>query len=594
VAGAEQFSQANRLDQKIYELTDNVTFAAGASHRVTLGTHNEFFRFQNFFIPQFIGLWTFTSLANLDAGIASSYARVLPYPGSSTPIADFHVRQYGFYLQDQWQVTPRLDLTYGLRADVPTLPDQPRFNPTADSVFGIDTRQVPSGNVLWSPRAGFNYDVSGDRTTVLRGGAGLFSGRPAYVWVSNAYGNSGRETVTLSCRNSSATDSVPAFTLDPTNQPGVCKNQSSVSSSALMTVNYFDKNFKFPQVWKFDFAVDHELPYGILGTFEAIYSVSSSTLLIRDRNIGGIRGFTTGGRPIYGTYSSGGVPTTSFVDTRFDKVLEHYNGSGDWGISFAWQLQKRFSRGFEATASYSYQHVVDRLSLTSDIATSNYAFDPIRYDPNNPESARSAFDIPHKVTLTGTVNLPYGFQLSGIYVGRSGSTYSYVYQGDANADGYPNRSGSVRGENDLVYVPRNQSEILLQNPADWATLDKYISNEPCLSLARGTIVKRYACSAPWREFVNLRLTGTLPTIRGQHAEAVLEIFNFLNLLNRNWGLQRNPVTSSASGPDLELLRLVGWDTINNRGIFTLTNPLKDRPDDNLSRWHLQFGIKYTM
>src|SRR2546422_477150 len=91
-----------------------------------------------------------------------------------------------------------------------------------------------------------------------------------------------------------------------------------------------------------------------------------------------------------------------------------------------------------------------------------------------------------------------------------------------------------------------------------------------------------------------RSTGTLPTIRGQHAEAVLEIFNFLNLLNRNWGLQRNPVTSSASGPDLELLRLVGWDTSTNRGIFALTNPLKDRPDDNLSRWHVQFGIKYTM
>ena len=594
VAGADQFSQANRLDQKIIEATDNLTFAVGASHRVTVGTHNEFFRFQNFFIPQFIGLWTFTSLANLDAGIASSYARVLPYPGTSTPIADFHVRQYGFYVQDQWQATPRLDLTYGLRADVPTLPDNPRYNPTADTVFGIDTRQVPSGNILWSPRAGFNYDASGDRTTVLRGGAGLFSGRPAYVWVSNAYGNSGRETVTLSCRNSSTTDSVPAFTLDPNNQPGVCKNQPSVSSSALMTVNYFDKNFKFPQVWKFDFGVDHELPYGILGTFETIYSVSSSTLLIRDRNIRGIQGFTVRGRPIYGTYASSGTPTTSFVDSRFDKVLEHYNGSGDWGISFAWQLQKRFSRGFEATASYGYQHVVDRLSLTSDIATSNYAFDPIRYDPNNPESARSAFDIPHKVALTGTVNLPHGFQLSGIYVGRSGSPYSYVYQGDANADGYPNRSASVRGENDLVYVPRSQGDIRLQSPADWAALDRYITNEPCLNLARGTIVKRYACTAPWREFVNLRLTGSLPTVRGQHAEAVLEIFNFLNLLNRNWGLQRNPVTSSASGPDLELLRLVGWDTTTNQGIYTFTNPLKDRPDDNLSRWHLQFGVKYTL
>jgi hypothetical protein len=588
VAGAEQFSQANRLDQKIYEVTDNLTFAMGGTHRVTVGTHNEFFRFQNLFLPQSIGLWTFTSLANLDAGVAATFARVLPYPGTTTPVADFHVQQFGVYVQDQWQATPRLDVTYGLRLDDPILPDHPRFNPTADTVFGIDTRQVPSGNLLWSPRVGFNYDAVGDRSTVIRGGAGLFSGRPAYVWLSNAYGNSGRESVTLSCANKTAADSVPVFTLDPANQPAVCKNQTSVSSSALMTVNYFEKGFKFPQVWKFDVGVDHELPQGILGTFEALFSVSSSTLLIRDRNIGSIAGYTVGGRPLYGTHASNGTATTNFVDRRFDKVLEHYNGSGDWGMSFTWQLQKRFGDGFEATASYSYQHVVDQMSLTSDIAASTYAFDPIRYDPNDPASARSAFDIPHKVTLTGTVNLPYGFQFSAIYVGRSGSPYSYVYAGDENADGYPNRSGSVRGENDLVYVPRSQSDILLQNAADWTPLDKYITNEPCLSASRGTIVKRYACSAPWREFLNVRLT-----LQGHHAEAILEVFNFLNMLNRNWGLVRDPVTSSASGPDLELLRLVGWDPVTSQGIYAFTNPTKDRPSDSLSRWHMQLGVRYT-
>jgi len=592
VAGAEQFSQANRLDQKIFEITDNLTFAMGSAHRVTLGTHNEVFRFQNLFLPQSIGLWTFTSLANLQAGTAATYARVLSFPGTPTPIADFHVRQYGVYAQDQWQASPRLAVTYGLRMDVPTLPDHPRYNATADTVFGIDTREVPSGNILWSPRVGFNYDARGNRSTVVRGGAGLFSGRPAFVWMSNAYGNSGRETLTLSCLSRTANDSAPAFTLNPSAQPVVCKNQVSASSSALMTVNYFDKNFKFPQVWKFDVGVDQELPRGFLGTFEALYSVSSSTLLMRDRNLTGPVGADRNGRPLYGSIASTGIATTSFVDTRFDKVLEHYNGSGDWGVSFAWQLQKRFSNGFEASAAYSYQHVTDRVSLTSDIATSNFAFDPIRFDPNDPESGRSAFDIPHKVTLTGTVNLPRGFQLSAMYVGRSGTPYSYVYVGDANADGYPNRSGSIRGENDLVYVPRNQSDILLQNAADWAPLDRFITNEPCLNESRGTIVKRYACSGAWRQFLNVRLTGALPTIRGQHAEAILEVFNFLNMLNRNWGLQRNPVTSSASGPDLELLRLVGWDTTTNQGIFTFTNPLKDRPDDSASRWRMQLGVRY--
>src|SRR3989441_1007125 len=555
VAGAEQFSQANRLDQDIYELTDNVTFGLSGGHRLTLGTHNEFFHFTNLFIGQFTGLWTFTSLANFQSGTASSFTRTLPYPGTSTPIADFRVRQFGFYVQDQWDATPRLNLTYGVRLDVPTFPDHPRSNPDAQSVFQVNTQDVPSGNLLWSPRVGFNYDVTGDRNTVLRGGVGLFTGRPAYVWLSNAYGNSGRETVQLSCVNvAGRSDSVPAFTLDPSNQPSLCRNQTSLTATGLQTVNYFDKDFKFPQVWKADVAVDRDLPHGFLGTFEVLYSRTANAMLIRDRNIGAVASYARDGRPIYGTTSGTGVVTTNFVDARFDKVLEHYNAGGDWSVSFTWQLQRRFANWLEANAAYTYQHVEDRISLTSSIASSNYAFDPIRFDPNNPAQGISSFNIPHKVTLTGTMNLPGHVQLSLVYIGRTGSPYSYIYQGDANADGYPNRSGSVRGENDLVYVPRDQSDILLQTPSQWAALDAYINGEPCLNNARGSILKRNACQEPWRHIVNARLVGDLPTMAGQHAQAVLEVFNVLNLINRHWGLQEN-----ATNATVRLLQLRGWD-----------------------------------
>src|SRR5256886_643605 len=589
VAGAEQFSQANRLDQDIYELTDNVTFGLPGGHKVTLGTHNEFFHFTNLFIGQFTGLWTFTSLANLQAGTASSFTRTLPYPGTSTPVADFHVRQFGFYIQDQWDATPRLNLTYGARLDVPTFPDHPRSNPDAQSVFQVNTQDVPSGNLLWSPRVGFNYDVTGDRNTVLRGGVGLFTGRPAYVWLSNAYGNSGRETVQLSCVNvAGRSDSVPAFTLDPINQPSLCRNQTSLTATGLQTVNYFDKDFKFPQVWKADVAVDRDLPHGFLGTFEVLYSRTANAMLIRDRTIGAVASYARDGRPIYGTISGTGVVTTNFVDARFDKVLEHYNGGGDWSVSFTWQLQRRFANWLEANAAYTYQHVEDRISLTSSIASSNYAFDPIRFDPNNPEQGISSFNIPHKVTLNGTMNLPGHVQLSLVYIGRTGSPYSYIYQGDANADGYPNRSGSVRGENDLVYVPRNQSDILLQTPSQWAALDAYISGEPCLNNARGSILKRNASQEPWRHLVNARLVGDLPTVAGQHAQAVLEVFNVLNLMNRHWGLQQN-----ATNATVRLLQLRGWDAATNQGIFSFVNPSLNPVDDTNSRWKMQFGVRYT-
>src|SRR5207249_1678680 len=123
---------------------NNVTFGLKGGHHLTLGAHNEFFHFKDLFIGQFTGLWTFASLATLQAGSATSFTRTVPYPGTSTPIADFRVRQFGFYVQDQWDATPRLNLTYGLRLDVPTFPDHPRSNPDAQSAFSVNTQDVPS------------------------------------------------------------------------------------------------------------------------------------------------------------------------------------------------------------------------------------------------------------------------------------------------------------------------------------------------------------------------------------------------------------------------------------------------------------------
>src|SRR5439155_23119409 len=161
---------------------------------------------------------------------------------------------------------------------------------------------------------------TGERRTVLRGGVGLFPGRPAYVWLSNAYGTSGRETVRLSCVNvAGRAASVPAFTLDPNNQRSLCRDQTSLPATGLQTVNYFDKDFKFPQVWKVDVAVDRDLPHGFLGTFEVLYSRTANAMLIRDRNIGAVASYARDGRPLYGTISSTGVVKTNFVDARFDK-----------------------------------------------------------------------------------------------------------------------------------------------------------------------------------------------------------------------------------------------------------------------------------
>src|SRR5439155_16764210 len=120
---------------------------------------------------------------------------------------------------------------------------------------------LPSGNVLWSPRLGVNYDVGGHSRTFVRGGIGLFSGRPPYRWLSNAYRDDGTQELFLDCRGSQA----PQF--DPVNQPNRC-----VSTSPQPRLSFFDPDVTFPQNVKVGLGLDHRLPGAIVGTVDVLFT----------------------------------------------------------------------------------------------------------------------------------------------------------------------------------------------------------------------------------------------------------------------------------------------------------------------------------
>ena len=107
-------------------------------------------------------------------------------------------------------------------------------------------------------------------------------------------------------------------------------------------------------------------------------------------------------------------------------------------------------------------------------------------------------------------------------------------------------NGDNSTANDLVYVPadaRNTSEILFsQNgnltPAMQAdSLEAFINSHGCLRNQRGEIMKRNSCRTPWTKFVNMSARQSLPTLHGHDLMLQLDVFNFFNLLNKNWGAQ---------------------------------------------------------
>ncbi len=347
----------------------------------------------------------------------------------------------------------------------------------------------------------------------------------------------------------------------------------------------------------------------MVGTFDFLYTKSINQFYISDVNLRGIIGDWggEGGRPLYGSVSTGTGTASSATATptrltptsgagSFRDVLRHENRSDDRSFSFTAQIQKRFSQGLEFNVGYTYSHTEDLFSLTSSIASSNYRFTTLDGTIANRNLRTSAFDIPHKITASGTMDVKWGVQLSLIYIGQSGGPYTYVVSNDINGDGF--------GGNDPVYVPRSRADMSMDGNGSangqtgfgtaagqdsaFTTLDNYINSEDCLRLHRGTLLPRNTCRNPWMNFLNARLAKVFNTVHGQAIEVSADVFNVLSLIGSDWGL----IKSTTGFEEVNLLTRTGFDPVNQRGIYALSLPQRNKVNQDLSRWKLQLGVKY--
>jgi hypothetical protein len=453
---------------------------------------------------------------------------------------------------------------------------------------------VPSGNPLWSPRLGFNWDVDGSSDTIVRGGIGVFSGRPAYVWVSNAYAGNGLSQVQLTCFGATG---VPQFNPDPAAQPTDCSGGTGTPPPPTNQgeIDYFDPKTKYPQNLRLALGADRRLPLGIVASADFLYTRDINGWYVTDENLR-VVGTNGEGRTLYGTFNTAnGRSTPTRVDgTNLMQAVKMFNKNGGYVTSATLQLQKQFGEVYAVSVGYTYSRSYDRMSLTSSQALSNFQFAPIDGDIQNRAVRPSSFDRPHKITISGTANLPYGFGVGLSYIGQSGLPYSWTVAGDVNGDGL--------GSNDLVYVPASSSDITLKDPKGTLTpqqmydqLSAFIDTQACLRNARGSIIKRGACRNAWQHFLDLRLTWTSPKFKGeQRFEVQWDIFNVLNLLNKKWG-HFDQDAQFENGPP-PFLAVVGYDQAANRPIYNFTQPTQVTQtvySPTQSRWRMQVGARYV-
>ena len=637
--GPDPFTPNNRLNQDVYQLNDKFDMFLG-NHNLTLGTANEFYHFANVFTQQINGVYTFNSVDEFIANATSPATTNTPLqyniqysavPGNPAPAADWKAAQLGFYAQDAYTGIKNLRLTLGIRLDIPSFPNRESYtkNLYTDSLsFAGDEKiylnQLPKSTPLWSPRIGFNWDIKGNKSVQLRGGTGIFTGRIPFVWISNQLSNNGvffgSIAATRAGVGTSGTAQYP-FSPNTTQYVPELTGRPGYPLGASFSINATTPNFKFPQVWRSSIAVDKTLPGGFVGTLEAIYTKDINAVLLRDANMSGPVGTLAGdGRPLYGAASGdGSIPYTNPNDIRInDRVIQALvldNTNKGYALSLTAQIQKTSGR-LNGSLAYTYTDSKDISSQQGSTASGIYTGNAIVTNPNLPNLSYANNWFPHRVVGYVSYRLNYLQRLAStfsfIYEGRAGGNFSYVYNGNPNSDGTARISG-----NDLIYVPRNQNEILLTttNAADtrtpqqiWDQLNNYIQQDSYLSKHRGQYAERNGALLPWYHSLNFRFLQDFSIKAGGKRNTLqfsYEVINVLNLLNSNWGLLKSAARTN-------LLNFVGYETPH-----TATSPTTGRPVyafatntdgsalsnsyvNNVqingptlnSRWQMQLGLRY--
>ncbi|HSM07020.1 MAG TPA: hypothetical protein VK858_20505, partial [Longimicrobiales bacterium] len=234
---------------------------------------------------------------------------------------------------------------------------------------------------------------------------------------------------------------------------------------------------------------------------------------------------------------------------------------------------------------------------------SKYGFNPTGEDQNNQRLLTSNFDRPHKF-VASVFGSPFpgldDTRISLLYTGQSGAPFSYVYLGDMNGDGYPGLGPSFDRTNDILYVPEQASEV----PGGFATtalLGSALRNDECLAGAKGRLLRRNECRAPFQHRLDLRVSQD---IRWGSTEIRLEgdMINVLNFINGEWGrvesvravvpmLEPTGRAESIGGPGEIRSRWAGGALVTEEGTLEAVPPWNVLSPD--SQWQAQFGVRVT-
>ncbi|MGI4834855.1 MAG: TonB-dependent receptor [Janthinobacterium lividum] len=615
--GYEPFTFGNLRQVETYSAVDFLSGTFG-KHTLTGGVQFDLQTTKNGFQRFGTSYYTYNSWADFASqsdpnpanranpvDFATTYSLL---PGFQQAFPRFKTAQYSAYVQDEYSISEKFRLTYGLRAELNSYLNvqEIQTNPLIASRAltdgrHIDTGVLPTNRVLFSPRIGFNWDVKGDRSLQLRGGSGIFTGKVPTVWIVAQSGDAGMIQVTQQASTigsgnnmvspASAFGALPGFiaptaaqpfgllpfSADPAaHRPDVVPAAGTIVPS---TASATDPNFRNPQAWKSALALDAKLPGGIVGTLEGTYNrdlivaYGQNYNLVNPRSLAGTNagqpGFSdnrdfypnaVGSKftsPLYGNdFTPKTINGTPVAAGAFNPIVLS-NGYKGYYWSATAQLQKSFSSGLQASLAYTRSDARVLFDGSGDQLLNTWSGTYTVNNANNPALSYANYVAPDRIVASLTYRKEYlghlGTTISFFYSGSIQGRYSYIYSSDFNRDGQTN---------DLIYIPQNANDITFSDfnygtaaapnfitAAQQNTLfQQFVDQDPYLSKHRGGYAERNGATLPWRHQVDFRAAQDI-FVSGKTRNALqftFDVFNFGNLLNRNWGVFQQPIVSNGA------------------------------------------------
>ena len=608
-AGYELFTYNNGVKNKITSVIDNFTYFAG-DHKITAGISFEHQLASNAYMRNGTGYYRYSSLDDFLNGAApETFAWTYGYNGVSDPKAQVTFNQIGFYAQDEWNIRPNVKLTYGIRFDdlIFDNSDLQRNDAIYDLDFGgkhIDTGKWPKSRMQISPRVGFVWDVFKDNSLKVRGGTGIFTGRLPLVFFTNMPTNSNmvQNAVVFGTKYENGIAVSHDSRLDQLAGGMITNVDDAIKKFGLPTtienpvagskISGVKDNFKMPQIWKTSLAVDYQLPTS--------FPLSVTGEFIYNKNINAV--------------------TLENINIKDPSNWEHFNGADNrliYPSDYTYVSGKNAvvltntskGHGYTANVTVNAQPVEDLNMMLAYTHTESKEIsglpgsDPVSTwqgmltidGPNFATVQRSRYVVPDKVIAAINYNLPFRHKgllrktsLNLFYSGYSASGYSFAYTNDMNGDGI---------NNDMMYIPKDDSEIKFKNEADRTAFWNFVDQDSYLKNHKGEYAEAYAARAPWVHRFDLRITEDFSFKAGKtehHFQLSLDFMNIGNMINSKWGVMKN--ASSSNG--CRILKYEGMDD-NKTPIFSMYKINGEYPTETYSYnriytecWKMQVGIRY--